>query len=437
MAGKLTNKHHAWVKDTSGGQHDPTQHEASPTPAADGPQAASDGPPASGGSTWNAPFDLGPADSTYVARTILVQIQADLKDYSDIGYGNEMAIVDSAITKQVNALPGDRALTATEVTTLTGLGLMAWQARQDALKNFVDMITAELDKYNGVDAQAAEDAAAELLHQQFRTGKGDDKIADLKAAMVKTGEMAGQVKEYVDYAKNAKVVFKSAAKLEDVSKGIEAFKGKLGKAENTLQIASEVATLAQKVGQAPSGTSNDINSIRAGLAIGDLVMSKTSVPLIGFWWTNYLKPCTEKALAQLQKLNDMVDKATRSNLAEEWWDHASKGMQAPIITDPDSGLNDALLASVFPGGQPMLNFMWSFFRGNPPSSAPASVGAQFVKYRKQFNAGLPESEQLQTDADWTNAWKLFGTEEAKGLTDWVAKNKAYIWAAEYGALPHP
>jgi len=110
-------------------------------------------------------------------------------------------------------------------------------------------------------------------------------------------------------------------------------------------------------------------------------------------------------------------------------------MRAPSITD--SGLNGVLLAKVFPAGQPMLDFMWSFFRGNPPDSAPEAVAKEFLKFRKQFNASLPEADQLQTDAAWYNAWDAFGDEKSPNLLSWVAKNKEFVWAAEYGALPHP
>jgi len=164
-------------------------------------------------------------------------------------------------------------------------------------------------------------------------------------------------------------------------------------------------------------------------------MSKTSVPVIGQWWSGYIRPCAELALDKLQKLDDMIDKSTRSNLADEWWQRASKGMSAPNITE--SGLQGALLTKVFPGGQPMLNFMWSLFRGNPPDSVPEVVQKHMLKFRKQFNAGQPEADQLQTDSAWSNAWNLFGDEKSPNLKAWMLKNKETIWGMQYGALPHP
>ena len=141
------------------------------------------------------------------------------------------------------------------------------------------------------------------------------------------------------------------------------------------------------------------------------------------------------ALDKLQKHDDMIDKSTRSNLADEWWQRANKGMSAPNITE--SGLQGALLTKVFPGGQPMLNFMWSLFRGNPPDSVPDVVQKHMLKFRKQFNAGQPEADQLQSDSAWSNAWNLFGDEKSPNLKSWMLKNRESIWAMQYGALPHP
>ena len=452
MSGGPSAAHDQWAKDALG--IDPGQYAntGAPAPNAGQPDGSADanaGQPmavsgqapaaqqATGGNaaTWNAPFDLGSADNTGDATRDLVDIKAKIQEWDGVGYQPEMQVVAAAIDKQLNALTGNRQLTAPEVQTLTAVGLMAAQATRDACQNLVNAIAAELDKYTGVEAQAGLDAVSEMLHQEFRKGDGSNKIADLEKMFKDAGEFTEKVKKYVGYASQTKSVIKAAAKLEEVSKGLEAFKSKLGDVESTLNIASDILTLAGRVGEKPSGTANDINQFKAGLDIVGFVISKSNVPIIGQWWTGYIKPCAELALEKLQKLDDMIDASTRENLAEEWWEHASKGMQAPSITD--SGLNGVLLAKVFPGGQPMLDFLWSFYRGNPPDAAPSAVAKEFLKFRKQFNAGLPDDEQLQTDAAWYNAWDAFGDEKSPNLMSWVGKNKDYVWAAEYGSLPHP
>jgi hypothetical protein len=385
---------------------------------------------------WNPPFDLEPADNSGDATARLVDIQNKLAEWKDVGFAAEMATVNGGIHNQLNALSGPgRPLTAAEVTTLTGMGLMAFQAYQDAIKNLQSMISAELDKYTGADAQDALDTVDELLHQEFRTGEGENKVADLKEIVGKTKEFAEKIKDYVGYAQTTKSVIKAAEKLEDISKGLESFTGKLATAENVLGLASDIATLAGKVSQKPSDTANTINSLKAGLDIAGFVISVSDVPLIGQWWSGYIQPCAELAFQKLQQLDDMVDKSTRTMLADDWWQAARSGMSAPQITD--SGLKGDLLNKVFPGGQPMLDFMWSLFRGNPPDTVPEVVQKYMLKFRKQFNAGQPEEDQLQTDSAWYNAWNLFSDEKSPNLKVWVMKNKESVWAMQYGALPHP
>jgi hypothetical protein len=391
---------------------------------------------AASGSTWNPPFDLEPADNTADATVRLVDMQSKLKEWNDVGYASEMSVANGAIERQLKAFYGpSRNLTAADVTTLTNLGLIAQQAYKGALANLAAMISAQLDKYTGAEAQAALDNANELLHQEFMKGDGSNKVADLKEAITKAKDFAGKVKDYVDYAKEAKSVIKAAEKLEGVSNALSTFTAKLSTAKDALGLAGEVATLAGKVAQKPGDTANTINRIRSGLNIADFIISKSSVPIIGQWWSGYIKPCAELALDKLQRLGDMIDKSTRSNVADEWWQRASRGMSAPNITE--SGLHGTLLQSVFPGGQPVLDFLWSLFRGNPPDSVPAAVQKHMLKFRKQFNAGQPESDQLQTDSAWSNAWNLFGDEKSPNLRVWMLKNKETVWAMQYGSLPHP
>ena len=386
--------------------------------------------------TWTPPFDLDAANNTGDATTQLVDMQRKLDEWKEVGYANEMSAARGAIDRQLKAFSGvSRPLTAADVTALDAIGVIALQATRGAMDNLRAMISAELDKYTGASAQAALDNANELLHQEFMKGDGSNKVADLKEAIGKAKDFAGKIKDYVDYAKKTQSIIKQAEKLEVVSAQLKSFTGKLATAQQALDLASDIATLAGKVSQKPGDTANAINSLRAGLRIGDFIMSKTSVPVIGQWWSGYIKPCAELALDKLQKLDDMIDKSTRSNLADEWWQRASKGMGAPNITE--SGLQGTLMAKVFPGGQPVLDFMWSLFIGKPPDSVPEAVQKHMLKFRKQFNAGQPEADQLQTDSAWTNAWNLFGDEKSPNLKAWMLKNKETIWAMQYGALPHP
>jgi hypothetical protein len=259
------------------------------------------------GTTWNAPFDLGSCDNTGDATRNLVDIKAKVQVWNGVGFDAEMALVNGAIDKQLTALSGpSRQLTAADAETLTNIGLMAAQATRDACQNLVAAISAELDHYTGVEPQRAVDVASELLHQEFRKGEGFNKIAQLKELVEKVGKLTGQVKDYVGYAQKTKSVIKAAAKLEEVSRAIEAFKGNLETAVTAMDLASDLATIAGKVSQKPSGTASDIGKLKSAFKIIDFVMSKSKVPLIGQRWTEYIKPCAEMALQKLQNLDDLV-----------------------------------------------------------------------------------------------------------------------------------
>lgn len=421
MSDTLTDNHHTWSSGFTG---------VDTRPKSSGGAGA--GPTGS----WSPPFDLPACDHTADATVNLVDIKAKLKEWDDAGFNNEMNLVRGAIDKQLSALSGpDRALTAAEAQLLTGLGLMAVQSTRDALAAIVAAISAELDNYSGVDAQAAIDAAAELLHKEFRAGDGSNRVADLKEMVSKTKDMTEQIKGYVEDAKQLKSIIKSAGKLEQVSTALEGFKAKLGKVAETLTLASDVATIAGKVNQKPSVTGNDIATMKAGLDIVGIVIDGAKIPGLGVLWNGYIKRCADICFALIQSAADSNDAGARGRAAEEWYGQASKGMRAPTIAD--SGLGPLQIADSFPGGQPMLDFMWSLFRGGPPSSAPGGVVKEFMKFRKQFNAGMSEEDQLQTDASWKNAWDAFGDENSPNLMNWVVKNKETVWAMQYGALPHP
>lgn len=400
--------------------------------AAPGGGAAAAGPPAQ----WSPPFDLPGCDDTDVAGENLLRIKNLLQDYKAAGFEQEMAIVETALKNQMNAMSGaSRPLTAADVQKLDIAALLAQQAMKDVLAAFVGLLSAELDKYGGVKADQAQDAAAELIHQEFRKGDGANTITDLKDIVTKTKDLTGQIKGYVDDAKKTKNIIKAAGKLEDVSKALDGFTSKLKTAEKAIDLASDVAKLAGKVSQKPSGTANDIVALKAAIDIGSFVMSKTKVPLIGDYWEKVIKPCAEKCFEMLQHLDDMLETGTRNRMKDDWWDAVKGGMAAPHVTD--SGLVGMDLNRAFPSGQPMLDFMWSFFRGPVPTSAPASVTADFMKFRKQYNAGVPKDQQLENDASWKNAWDLFGKEDSPNLLSWVAANKETVWAMQYGSLPHP
>lgn len=97
----------------------------------------------------------------------------------------------------------------------------------------------------------------------------------------------------------------------------------------------------------------------------------------------------------------------------------------------------AALIMFFPGGQPILDFMYPLV--NDGSASPnATVEQFFLQRRSQFNAGEGNSNQLQSESHshWYNPLSWGENDTAPNLMDWVTRNSDTVWAQLYGSLPH-
>jgi hypothetical protein len=386
--------------------------------------------------SWTAPFDLGAQADTAGASAALVDIKAKLDEWKEVGFEAEMNLAYGAVDRALRSVSvANRALTADEATQLTAAGLIAHQAYVDALANFQAMIAAELDKYTGVDAMAGLDAIAEETHKAFMGGKDENNLAKAKEALEKAHSLGGEVEKYVGYAEKTKSFIKAAGKLTEIKQGLGEFNEKLETAGSIADLAESVLTLAGQLNQQPSEMQSDIGKFRATFKIIDFAISKSKVPVIGQIWEGYIKPCAEIAFKQLGKLDEMGDAQTRLSRVDEWWETAGKGMAAPSIEA--SGLEGIALATYFRGGQQMLDFMWSLFRGPDPDAVPSGVEAVFLQFRSQFNEGEDENDKIETDTKWYNPLTWFGQKHSPNLLDWVKKHKETVWSMLYGELTHP
>jgi hypothetical protein len=378
--------------------------------------------------SWSAPFDLGAQADTAGASAALVDVKAKLDEWKEVGFEAEMNLAYGAVDRALQSVSvANRALTADEVTQLTAAGLIAHQAYVDALKNFQSMIAAELAKYSGVEATAGLDAIAEETHKAFMGGKDENKLE-------KAHSLGSEVEKYVGYAEKTKNFVTAAGKLTEIKQGLGEFNEKLETAGTIADLAESVFTLAGQLNEQPSQMQSDIGKFRATFKIIDFAISKSKVPVIGQMWEGYIKPCAEIAFKQLGKLDDLGDAATRLSRVDDWWETAGKGMGAPSIEA--SGLEGIALATYFRGGQPMLDFMWSLFRGPDPGAVPSGVEAVFVEFRSQFNEGEDENDKIETDSKWYNPFS-WGSKHSPNLLEWVTKHKETVWSMLYGKLTHP
>ena len=201
--------------------------------------------------------------------------------------------------------------------------------------------------------------------------------------------------------------------------------------QHLAQSAQAMNTLFTRNG----GTSQDsIAQFRATLDLIDVGMTFVrGVPLIGQLWSDYYSPMTRAILNQLQIIFDIQDRQGREHQLVEWMINNA--------ADPASGVAPRItpyLAQYFPGGQPVLNFMFALVNGHTPTVTSA-VESFFVEHEDQFNAGLEERDQLETEstAEWYNPFSWVGAEtHATNLLDWVTQHSRTVWAQLYGDLPY-
>jgi hypothetical protein len=399
-------------------------------------------PPAPAGAaaapgTWQAPFELGTVNDRPGASVALTDVANKLQELKDAGF-NETELVITRARALAVEFSGADALTREEANKLTAFGLLAVASHNKALNEMKELIGAALAKWTSVDVDNAADAAAEKVHAAFMGTASASKLADAKAMLGKVKELGKTISKYAGYASKTKSVIRSAEKLETLKKELDGFVGKIAEAEKLVGLVESIGTLAGKVGEMPGQTQGDIAKFKAAFNIADFVISKSKVPVIGEWWSEFIKPTAEMALKQVQKLDDLADRAARNNEAriDEWWQEAQRGGGPPQIAG--GPLEGALMMKYFPGGQEMLNFMWSVFRGGA-TEIPRSIEQYFVKFKTQFSEGHEEEDKVPTEggAVWYKPWTWFDTERSPKLLDWVRRNKEEVWAMLYGRLPHP
>jgi len=237
-------------------------------------------------------------------------------------------------------------------------------------------------------------------------------------------------------AKIQSLASRAAQKFEELSKKMEGVNAILGGANDVVNIADSIATLAGKINEKPGGTQNNIAKIRAGLNIVGFAISKSKVPLIGDLWKGVIKPCADLALDKVGALDKLAERVVKEPKFDEWWQEAKGGGGAPQLFS--SPFDKAVTAKAFPGGQPMLDFMWQVMRGGV-SAVPPGVESYFLKFKDQFNAGHADSDSIQEQSNWQalhpSTWGNKAT--SPNLLKWLNTNKDEAWAMIYGSLPHP
>jgi hypothetical protein len=124
----------------------------------------------------------------------------------------------------------------------------------------------------------------------------------------------------------------------------------------------------------------------------------------------YIGPMVKRILGQIEDLKDRI----------------SVGVNQPLI---QLGRLDDVDWRLEPGGRVMYEFMRRVMQTRAAAeigAIPASVGAFFSKYQRDFDAGTPKRHGVELDyADF------------RDKRDWVFGFRDDIWGMLYGSMPVP
>jgi len=392
--------------------------------------------PATAKIIWQMPFDLGPASDRGTARAGLVVMADQLNSLRDFLSAEEVVQLKGAL-KGINdervALAGNGPLTSADVTDLNIITVLVKASYNQKYESAKNRMKAALAQIFARDTSVEEEAAAEALHIAFIEGAGEDRIGALKETVSSLKAYSEKSKKVAEWAKKAASAIdaaKTVEAMEKVIKGAEGVGKAIGHIQNFLTVARSFATIAGFDNQKAGEMQNDINKFQATIDAIDVVMTfAKAVPLLGTLWSSYYKPLTDACIKGLAKIARLLDKPRRELALVEWMMDPRPAGQTPIIP---KGLD-----RFFPGGQPILDFMYPLLNEGTPV-VTSTVEQFFLSYLKQMNVGQPEGEKLEKESQshWYNPFTWGTPAKAPNLMEWAEKNKDMVWAMLYGSLPH-
>ncbi len=390
-------------------------------------------PPAAA-ATWDAP-DFGLATQTLQARSACHRIESEARRLELAGFDG-MAIYGEEARSWAESMGGAmRPLTAREATQLTEFGV-EFKAEQDkAVRKVAEALVAQLTKW--IDAKPISDEdlfeLRETVHHQFVRSVDTDVLSQTVELVGKAEELIGEVAKWGKRAENAKHVIAQAKKLEDINKGIKEISDKVGEVKKVLELAQNIGKMTGALGKTPGGV-DDIGAMEAALDVADFAVSKLEVPGFKQLWDGYIFKAAKICLKQLRALKEQLYKGDRAEGVRFFFEQSRGRATAPSIKD--AYFHGVDPSQHFPGGQPMLDFMWRLMRDpDSVSSVPAGIEDFFVEWRDQMNAGA--GEKLESDDDITNLWNVFSRERAPNIVGWLRRNRDEAWVKLYGGMPKP
>jgi hypothetical protein len=393
-------------------------------------------------------LDPGPVTDRGTAASVLGLVAIRLDDLKSCLTEADAAPLTSAVNgvnSQKAKLAAGGALTHGDVVDLNFVVDMAKSSFDSATARLRSALADALNSmwrgFSSADTSVVEAQISEGLHSAFIHGKSPEVVERAKKALATVKEYKGKVDDYADYAKKA-ADFVNAAKVtelvEKYGKATKPFTEFIGKAGTVIDTAELLYSLTSSHG-AQTEAQASITQARVFLKGLDIVVGAAVelCPGFGALWTNYYKPMTEACLQAVQKLFDIQDAEARLGsyfgVLGRWDSGQLTPPQLPTGADHDT----KLILDKFPGGQPVLTFMYTLVNSGEAQLNPA-VTKFFIDRKDLFNVGVEDRDKMKTESNW----KVFSPstwdddDSSPNLASFLHRNQDNIWAQLYGALPH-
>lgn len=403
------------------------------------PPAAANQQQATG--VWdNPPFDLPQASTHTQAHMNLVRMVIRLSEVRDeVDDKSNLESTISAANKLRSEIPADESpLTQDEAMKLlivSGYATNYHDQAIDALRAAIQQALSKLFEGGGDsgEAEVVENQIKEELHFAFMQGASEDFITTLKQGLESIDKYRGyaaKVGEWAKKATDAVKAVKASEYLEKFGKGSSALGEGISKMKTLLDAAKAIKGLTTN--QGGGAQFNDIAKFEAAIQAIDVAMTfAKAVPLLGDLWSNYYKPLTEACIKHLKAIARADDKNMRDLTLVEWMTHPDKPRSAtgaPLLP------NNSLISRYFPGGQPILDFMWALVN-NGSAAANATVEQFFIQHKDLLNAGQDDKLETKSNVDWYNPFTWGNDDSAANLIPWVTRNARTVWSMLYGSMP--
>lgn len=400
---------------------------AAPSAPAAAPAAAV--PPAS----WRMPFDLGSVSTHEQARENLFQVTVGLVNLMpNSGEPRDQELSDLAdeLRSWAEQFQSPGPITASEARSLNGFTADYERVYNARMADTRARIRAGLDSLDSPppDTTATEQLLAEELHNAFVEG-AQDRVGAIRQSLERLAAYTERINQVATWAGRAKAVLGEVRFLNQLER-LGTVHSIVEKVQNVATAARALATISGLDNQAAGGDQNDLNRFEAAIDLIDVAMPLASgVPLVGQLWSSYYAPVTRACIRLLRQIARASDLQGRQLALLDWWDRRTPGDRPPRIS-PE-------LERYFPGGQPVLDFMYPLVNDGD-ARVSSAVEQFFLQHRSMFNVRQESWNQLEEhdNSDWYNPFSWGNDNSAPNLLPWAQRNRNHIWSMLYGNLPH-